>query len=106
MGLTETQAQAERESLVERFIKKPAYTGFESEASGVNHLAFPAPTREAVDELHGWLGERRMTVLYGGPMDMGTDEAPNYAVYFEDPDRLKLEYVYRPHGLGAPGARR
>ena len=82
------------------------YHGFHRKRIGVNHLAFPAPTREAVDELHGWLGERRMAVLYGGPMEMGTDEAPNYAVYFEDPDRLKLEYVYRPHGLGAPGARR
>ncbi len=40
MSLTDAQAHAERESLVERYIRKPAYTGFESEAAGVNHLAF------------------------------------------------------------------
>ena len=52
MGLTETQAQAERESLVERFIKKPAYTGFESEASGVNHLAFISADLEKTIEFY------------------------------------------------------
>lgn len=82
------------------------YHGFHRKRIGVNHLAFPAPTHGSVDELHGWLVERGATILYGGPMEMGTEEAPNYAVYFEDPDRLKLEYVYRPHGLIAPGARR
>jgi catechol 2,3-dioxygenase-like lactoylglutathione lyase family enzyme len=82
------------------------YHGFHRKRIGVNHLAFPAPTHEAVDELHDWLGERGTAILYGGPMEMGTEEAPNYAVYFEDPDRLKLEYVYRPNALIAPGARR
>lgn len=82
------------------------YHGFHRKRIGVNHLAFPAPTQEAVDELHAWLVEHGTTILYGGPMEMGTEDAPNYAVYFEDPDRLKLEYVYRPHGLIAPGARR
>ncbi|HEX5949795.1 MAG TPA: VOC family protein [Actinomycetota bacterium] len=82
------------------------YHGFHRKRIGVNHLAFPAPTHEAVDGLHEWLVERGTTILYGGPMEMGTEGSPNYAVYFEDPDRLKLEYVYRPHGLIAPGARR
>jgi catechol 2,3-dioxygenase-like lactoylglutathione lyase family enzyme len=82
------------------------YHGFHRKRIGVNHLAFRAPSHEAVDELHAWLLERGATILYGGPMEMGTDEAPNYAVYFEDSDRLKLEYVYRPHGLLSPGARR
>lgn len=82
------------------------YHGFHRKRIGVNHLAFPAPTHEAVDELHDWLVGCGATILYGGPMEMGTDDAPNYAVYFEDPDRLKLEYVYRPRGLIAPGARR
>jgi len=82
------------------------YHGFHRKRIGVNHLAFPAPSRDAVVELHAWLLQRGATILYGGPMEMGSDEAPNFAVYFEDPDRLKLEYVYRPHGHWAPGARR
>lgn len=82
------------------------YHGFHRKRIGVNHLAFPAPSREAVDELHTWLLERRFPILYGGPMEMGTPEDPNYAVYFEDPDRLKLEYVFRPHGLIGPSPHR
>lgn len=82
------------------------YHGFHRKRIGVNHLAFPAPSHAAVDDLTAWLREHGVPVLYDGPMEMGTDEAPNYAVYFEDPDRLKLEYVYRPHGLLAPGTRR
>ena len=35
-------------------------------------------------------------VLYGGPMEMRSAEKANYAMFFEDPDRLKVEYVYRP----------
>ncbi|KAF0240880.1 MAG: ribosomal protein L11 [Planctomycetota bacterium] len=70
--------------------------GFHRKRAGVNHLAFAAPSREAVDVLHEWLMWEGISVLYGGPKEMGTEEKPNYAVYFEDPDRMKLEYVYRP----------
>ena len=34
------------------------YHGFHRKRIGVNHLAFPAPSHEAVDELHAWLLER------------------------------------------------
>jgi catechol 2,3-dioxygenase-like lactoylglutathione lyase family enzyme len=70
--------------------------GFHRKRIGVNHLAFHAPSRQAVDDLHGWLRENGVPILYGGPLEMGTPSKPNYAVFFEDPDRLKLEYVYRP----------
>lgn len=70
--------------------------GYHRKQVGVNHIAFAAPSKEAVDVLHEWLMWEGITVLYGGPMESGTMEGPHYAVYFEDPDRLKLEYVYRP----------
>ncbi|GBC86614.1 hypothetical protein HRbin12_00611 [bacterium HR12] len=82
------------------------YHGFHRKRIGVNHLALRAPSREAVDEFHAWLRERRIPVLYGGPLDQGTEDDPYYAVYFEDPDRFKLEYVYRPRGPAAADARR
>ncbi|MCE9581214.1 MAG: 50S ribosomal protein L11 methyltransferase [Planctomycetes bacterium] len=69
---------------------------FHRKGVGVNHLAFSAASRDAVDALHEWLVWEGITVLYGGPMEMGGMEAPNYGVFFEDPDRMKLEYVYRP----------
>jgi hypothetical protein len=49
-----------------------------------------------VDDIHAWLLARGVAVLYGSPLDVGHPGQPNYAVYFEDPDRLKLEYVHRP----------
>ena len=54
--------------------------GFHRKRVGLNHLAFAAPSREAVDELHAWLLGRRVRVLYGGPNEMGTADAPNYVV--------------------------
>ena len=70
--------------------------GFHRKRVGVNHLAFPAPSARAVDHLLEWLEAEGVAVLYGGPLQMGSASAPNYAVFFEDPDRVKLEYVYRP----------
>jgi catechol 2,3-dioxygenase-like lactoylglutathione lyase family enzyme len=70
--------------------------GYHRKGVGLNHLAFHAPSRAAVDDLYRWLLAHRVQVLYGGPMEMGTAAEPNYAVFFEDPDRVKLEYVYRP----------
>jgi catechol 2,3-dioxygenase-like lactoylglutathione lyase family enzyme len=68
------------------------HSGFHRKRIGVNHLAFAAPDRVSVDDLHAWLGERAIVPLYGGPKQMGD----RYAIFFEDPDRLKVEYVHRP----------
>jgi glyoxylase I family protein len=60
-------------------------------AVGFHHLAFTAPTREAVDERAAWLRE------IGAPIESGPEEYPYsegyYAVFFYDPDGLKLEIV-------------
>ena len=59
---------------------------------GLNHLAFHAESREQIDKITGALEEKGLTILYkdshpfaGGP--------EYYAVYFEDPDRIKVELV-------------
>lgn len=62
---------------------------------GLNHLAFHARSREHVDELTDQLRERGVRILYGDRHPhAGGSEA--YAVYFEDPDRIKVEVV-APH---------
>lgn len=67
--------------------------GFHRKRVGVNHLAFAAARPEEVDRFYReFLLPRDVPVLYGGPREDGG----TYAVYFEDPDRLKLELVYRP----------
>ncbi|GIP23459.1 MULTISPECIES: VOC family protein [Paenibacillus] len=57
---------------------------------GLNHLAFHAPTREYVDSLTAKLKEKNIPILYRGqhPYAGGPQ---HYAVYFEDPDRIKVE---------------
>ena len=65
--------------------------GYHRGRVGLNHLAFSAPDRAHVDNLMTMLQERNVSILYA-------DQHPNpsgkpYAVYFEDPDRIKVEYV-------------
>ena len=59
---------------------------------GLNHLAFHARSREQVDEMTIQLKEKNVRILYADkhPFAGGGD---HYAVYFEDPDRMKVELV-------------
>ncbi|MBI5355806.1 MAG: VOC family protein [Candidatus Aenigmarchaeota archaeon] len=73
-----------------KFLKKK----FHRKAPGLNHLAFHAPSRKAVDKLHTLLLRQKVPVLYGGPKEYPHYKGGYYAVYFEDPDRIKLEFCY------------
>ena len=66
--------------------------GYHRKRVGLNHLAFRGVSRAQVDEVAAWLKENGHTLLYedrhpyaGGPN--------YYAVFCEDPDRIKLEVV-------------
>ena len=62
---------------------------------GLHHLALSAPDRAAVDAFHDQLVELGVQVL-DPPADY-PQYAPGYhAVFFADPDGLKLEYVFTP----------
>ena len=43
-----------------------------------------------------FLENKHIPILYGGPKEYPQYEKGYYAVYFEDPDRVKLEVVYLP----------
>ncbi len=61
---------------------------------GVHHVAFEAPSSGAVDDSADWLRER------GAEIESGPEEysyMPGYyAVFFYDPDGIKLEIVHVP----------
>ena len=59
---------------------------------GLNHLAFHSNSREHVDEMTNKLKSRGIPILYPDkhPFAGGNE---HYAVYFEDPDRIKVELV-------------
>lgn len=58
--------------------------------AGLNHLAFHGENKQFVDDITTKLKERGIPILYEEkhPHAGGND---NYGVYFEDPDRLKVE---------------
>jgi glyoxylase I family protein len=63
-------------------------------AVGVHHIALAAPSRAVVDERARWLRETGATVE-SGPQEYDYS-AGYYAVFFYDPDGIKLELVHEP----------
>ena len=72
--------------------EKYADIKYHRSAVGLNHLAFHAESKEHVDRLTNSLRERCVPILYEDrhPYAGGPD---HYAVFFEDPDRIKVEVV-------------
>ena len=62
---------------------------------GLHHLAWNAASRADVDALYVVLQQIGATIL-DPPADYPHYGAGYYAVFFADPDGLKLEYVYKP----------
>jgi len=60
--------------------------------TGLNHLAFHVESRQMVDDFTNKLKEKGATILYEEkhPYAGGKNY---YAVFFEDPDRIKVELV-------------
>lgn len=71
-----------------------AARGYHRKGIGLNHLALTAESKEQVD----WFFETvlkplNVSCLYGdGPVG----EPNHYQIFFEDPDRIKIEVVYSP----------
>jgi predicted lactoylglutathione lyase len=61
----------------------------------LHHLAWVADSRADVDRLHKLLVEIGATVL-DPPTDYPHYREGYYAVFFADPDGLKLEFVHTP----------
>jgi glyoxylase I family protein len=63
-------------------------------ALGVHHVCFDAPGREAVDERARWLRSEGAEIESGPEV---YEYTPGYyAVFFHDPDGIKLELLHRP----------
>lgn len=77
-----------------RQAQSDARRSYDRYAVGLHHLCFGCQSRATVDERAQWLREQ------GSPIESGPreyDYTPGYyAVFFYDPDGLKLELVHRP----------
>jgi catechol 2,3-dioxygenase-like lactoylglutathione lyase family enzyme len=74
---------------------RPGARPHDRRAPGLHHLAFAAPTRAAVDALHRELREEGVAIL-DPPADYPHYAPGYYAVFFADPDGVKLEVVHTP----------
>ncbi|PPA69742.1 VOC family protein [Jeotgalibacillus proteolyticus] len=72
--------------------EKYVEAGYHRKRIGLNHLAFWAKSIEQVDNLADQMRSRGMRLLYEDryPFAGGRD---HYALYGEDPDRIKVEIV-------------
>jgi glyoxylase I family protein len=66
---------------------------------GVHHVCFETDSRESVDERAEWLRAQGVTIE-SGPKDYWYSEG-YYAVFFYDPDGIKLEIAHVPSSAGA-----
>ncbi|MES2054577.1 MAG: VOC family protein [Pseudomonadota bacterium] len=75
----------------------PALTGnrHQRHAPGLHHLAWRANSRADVDALHDLLVANGIKVL-DPPAHYPQYSGDYYAVFFEDPDGMKLEVVHAP----------
>jgi glyoxylase I family protein len=77
-----------------REAQSPSQGALDRYRVGLHHLALEAPSRFAVDERGEWLRSR------GAEIESGPEEysyLPGYyAVFFYDPDGMKLEIVHVP----------
>ena len=64
---------------------------------GLHHLALRARSRADVDAFHDFLVRERIEVL-DAPAEYPQYGENYYAVFFADPERMKLELVHNPWG--------
>ena len=71
---------------------KFAHLNYHRCGTGLNHIAFHGESRQQVDELTRLLQMKGYQILYADrhPYAGGSGY---YAVFFEDPDRIKIEFV-------------
>ncbi len=68
---------------------------FHRKGSGLNHIAFRVSAKSDVDTFSKeFLKPRNIVPLYDSPHLFPEYTENYYAVYFEDPDRIKLEVAF------------
>ncbi len=77
------------------FLQAPAehlHAGYHRKRVGLNHLAFKADSRAHVDRIAAWVKASGYTTLYESQYPYASGPG-YYALYCEDPDRIKVEVV-------------
>lgn len=71
------------------------HKNFHRKQTGLNHLAFKVKSKENVDLFFKeFLQPRNIEPLYSSPKIFKEYREDYYAVYFDDPDRIKIKVMY------------
>lgn len=71
------------------------YAAHDRYSPGLHHLALAAPDRTAVTRLYEALRDEHV-VVFDAPAEYPQYSPGYFAVFFSDPDGIKLEYVFTP----------
>ena len=70
---------------------------YHRKATGINHISFKVSTKEEVDKFtKEFLTKKGIEPLYNTPKEFPEYHENYYAVFFEDPDKIKIEITYTP----------
>ena len=76
-------------------IDKYKKNKFHRKNPGLNHIAFNVSSKKRVNQFtKEFLEKNKVKTLYESPKAFPEYSKNYYAVYFEDPDRIKLEIEY------------
>jgi catechol 2,3-dioxygenase-like lactoylglutathione lyase family enzyme len=73
--------------------EKHAHRHYHRSGIGLNHLAFRVKDRETVDRLRQFCRENDVSCLYDERYPFANGGIDYYALFIEDPDRIKVEFV-------------
>ncbi|HLC31684.1 MAG TPA: hypothetical protein VJK51_03375 [Candidatus Nanoarchaeia archaeon] len=77
--------------------KKYLNKQYHRKATGINHISFKVSSQKEVDAFKKeFLDKHTIPTLYNSPKEFPEYTKGYYAVFFEDPDRVKLEVAYVP----------
>lgn len=77
--------------------------GYHRRNTGLTHICFGVRSRADVDKFYrDFLKPRGILTLYGSPKAFPEYTPEYYAVYFEDPDRIKIEVAFVSSEQEAP----
>ncbi|TMJ30729.1 MAG: hypothetical protein E6G88_07055, partial [Alphaproteobacteria bacterium] len=73
--------------------EKYASHNYNRSGVGLNHLAFRVKGRSLVDSIRQYCLDNNITCLYDERYPFANGGNDYYALYVEDPDRIKVEFV-------------
>jgi hypothetical protein len=73
--------------------EKYASHNYNRSGVGLNHLAFRVKGRSLVDSIRQYCLDNNITCLYDERYPLANGGNDYYALYVEDPDRIKVEFV-------------